>query len=227
MHRWSVKDGMSQRSVLNELIGSSASTIRKFRFRIADKRQSQKIHQNIAVETTCIKKWATIGSSIRMNSVRSFHIVGDRHCNNVFSESLFTLLSLLPELEELYFENVRIVYGTDKNVQRLEIPRLKILRIVDNDFTILSRIGFTELQKLECIVKSNIEPSNLEWIAQSIVRCSLLQSLTLWNCLKVFEHIDVQQVNCRLTSFEECHIKFYLTDDFTLEKSLAILAATK
>ncbi|KAG4076166.1 hypothetical protein HA402_006551 [Bradysia odoriphaga] len=207
----------------NELIGSSALTMKKFRFRIKDERHSNRNHQNFVIKTTETTDWATIAGSIRLGSVRSFHLQGGRYYDTIDCDALFTFLTHLTELDEVIFENMRLIDETDSIVKKIELPQLNTLRVIGVDFTILKHIDAKALHQLQCIANncnSLTLTTDFEWIAESIVRFSRIQSLTLWNCMEAFEHIDVQQIKFHLQSFEVYHINVSPIDVSAFEHNL-------
>lgn len=202
----------------NELIGLSALTMRKFRFRIENERHSRRNHHNFFILTTETTDWATVPEIIQLYSVKSLHIQGGvRFGNTINSDEILSFLSRLPELEELSFANISLIDGTDEVVEQIEMPKLKTIRIFGDDFTILRHINAKELQQLQCF---SSQPKNFEWLAESIVRFTRVQSLTLWNCMEVFEHINLQLVKCQLKYFEVYHINVSPIDAVAFENNL-------
>lgn len=198
----------------NEMIGSSAMLMKKFKFLIKNEMLqlqhenfgSNRNHQNYVIQNDDSVDWTTITDNIQVNRVKTLHIKRSRFCGTI-SDEVKKFLSSLTELEKLTLEDLRLTVTEEitENTQLIRMPKLNSLLIDGNDFTILEHIDVKNLQYLRCIGRSNSTQRDFESIGHSIVR-SQLKRLTLWNCMEMFEYVDVPKAKFKLESIEVYHI---------------------
>lgn len=201
----------------NEVIGSSAITMKKFKFQIDNEMfqlknfGSKRNHQNYVVHTDDSIDWTNLADNFHQpNRVKTFHIRRSRFCEYISYEAI-KFVSSLTELEKLTLESVRLTV-TDEFTQLIKMPKLKSILIFGDDFTALEHIDVMELQELKSIGKSESSLKDFESIANSIIRFSHLKRLILWNCMELFEYFDVHKATCKLESIEVYHINVNPTD---------------
>lgn len=198
----------------NELIGSSTITMKKFQFQITNEMLqpqlnnfgSNRNHQNYVVHTDDTLDWTILADIIQLDRVKTFQIRRSRYCKTI-SYEVMKFLSCLTELETLTLEGVTLTVTEEiTQTQLIEMPKLNSLLIDGDDFTILEHVDVKGLKDLRCIGKGNSNLKDFELVAHSIVRCSNLKHLILWNCMETFEYIDVHKVKLKLNSIEVYHI---------------------
>lgn len=194
----------------NEIIGSSAVTMKKFKFEIKDEMLqfhvknfgSSRNHQHYFIQLEDSIDWTVVAQNMEITHVKSFDIKRSRFCE-LISDDVINFLSKLTELETLNFSGVRLTV-TEESTQAVKMSKLKSA-IICGDYTILEYIDAEKLQDLQYTACSS-SLIDYEPFANSLVRFSNLKRLTLRGCMEMFEHININMTKFKLNFIEVYHI---------------------